>query len=321
MEEDHNTPRSGRYPARGDADFPAEHHTHDDEISLYDLWDVLMRRLPVLIGVALLVIVVGAVYAFSQPIEYTYRSQIELAQLPEYHNPASDAGGGNGEAVPVVPVDSVQRELEQVLIPEVRGRLAGDNDAMSRLQVSVSGTNPTVSLTSTAGPDASDSVTQLHQAIIEAFQAQQEAALESAVQTGARPFEERAELLGEQITELEAETERLAQASARGDGVRAMVFAQQLGDVRRELRQARLQRLDAQSMLETIWESAEPMDALGVARKSSSPVGPSRSLIIALSVVLAGMLGLFAAFFWEFVSNARRYRRTQSEQQLGSRPP
>lgn len=55
-----------------------------------------------------------------------------------------------------------------------------------------------------------------------------------------------------------------------------------------------------------------PTRASFVSLKSLKPSGAGAALILALSLVLGAMLGVFSAFFWEFLSNARRYSKHRS---------
>lgn len=58
-----------------------------DEISLYDLWNVLARRRLIIVGVLMLAIVAGGLYSMLKEPRYDYEAVIQLGDTPE------DAGG------------------------------------------------------------------------------------------------------------------------------------------------------------------------------------------------------------------------------------
>ncbi len=70
-------------PTRRDADFPAEYRYADDEISLYDLWIVLLRRFWWIVGVTLLCLVGGVVYWQSQEVTERYLTTFEIGSIVE----------------------------------------------------------------------------------------------------------------------------------------------------------------------------------------------------------------------------------------------
>ena len=298
MRDDDTTSGTDNSPSRRDVEFP-ERYAGDDEISLYDLWDVLVRRLPVLIGVGALVTLAGLVYALTQPVEYQYRSGLDL---PRVYDPE------DGLEV-VVSRQSVIATLEDVVIPEQRQRLFGDEERGPRVEVLERGGEHSLVLQSGSAPERAERMARLHEAVIEAVSERVEGAHERRLTATVRPYENRRAMLDEQIDVLTSELASLNNRLDGADGVSSLVVAQQLGDIRRELAELRSRRVDADSAIESIRATSHGTEQTFLASESENPTGPGRSLIMALTVVLGGMLGLFSAFFWEFVSNARRYRQ------------
>ena len=292
-------PEQSRPPSRNDHDADFERvDRYDDEISLYDLWDVLVRRLPVLISVALLVTVTGFAYAMMQPVEYSYRSGLEL---PRVYHPESGLQ-------PVISRDAVIATLEDVIIPSQRRQLFGDSTAGARVAVVERGGDHSLVLETTSQPANADAITALHEAIIGALAERLSSRYERWLAVSADPFENRIAMYDEQVDVLRGQLNNLDARVNGADSVTTLVVVQQLGDLRREMTELRRDRVDAQSTVAAIREASHGTEQLFVANESDSPVGTGRSLIVALSVVLGGMLGLFTAFFWEFVSNARARR-------------
>lgn len=298
MQENNDTTDKGGYPSRRDAEFP-ERHAADDEISLYDLWDVLVRRLPVLIGVGALVTLAGLVYVLMQPVEYQYRSGLDL---PRVYHPE------HGLDV-VVSRQSMVAILEDVVIPEQRERLFGDEERGPRVDVLERGGEHSLALQSSSTPERAERVSRLHEAVIEAAVERVEDNHQRLLAAAVRPYENRRAMLDEQIDILTSELASLNNRLDGADGVSSLVVAQQLGDIRPELAELRSRRVDADSAIESIRATSHGTERTFLASESESPTGPGRTLLMALTVVLAGMLGLFSAFFWEFISNARHYRR------------
>ena len=297
MDDDKNASSNAKYPSRRDAEFP-EHHVADDEISLYDLWNVLVRRLPVMIGVGGVVVLAGLVYALMQPVEYQYRSGLDL---PRVYDPE------DGLSV-VVARQSVIATLEDIVIPEQRQGLFGDEERGPRVNVVERGGDHSLVLESGSTPERAERVSRLHEAIIESLAERLEGDYERRLSVSVGPYENRRTMLDEQIDVLTSELASLNNRLDGADGVSSLVVAQQLGDIRRELAELRSRRVDADSAVESIRGTSHGAEQTYLASESENPTGPGRTLIMALTVVLGGMLGLFSAFFWEFVSNARRYR-------------
>lgn len=277
---------------------------YDDEISLYELWDVLMRRLPVLLGVAVVTVVLGVVYAVMQPVEYEYRSGVDL---PGVYSEGALQEHSDG-VMDVVARDVVILRLEDVLIPQERDAFSAKEGRAPHVRVSEYGSDYGLVLTSTSTREAAGDVSELHEGVIRALSEWLEPRFEQTLASSLRPFENRIELLDQQIESLQGDLDMLHEHLGERDDVAGLIVAQRMSDTRRELAELRTRRVDARSDAETIATMSRGMEGTFLAKESDSPVGPGRSLIVALSVVLGGMLGLFASFFWEFVSNARNRR-------------
>jgi len=81
----------------------------DDEISLVDIWMVLVRRWKIVVVIFALFLVVGLITALSSPTKYLFSTTIEVA-----------SGKGEGRAVYLLePLNVAQMKLRERYIPDV----------------------------------------------------------------------------------------------------------------------------------------------------------------------------------------------------------
>ncbi|PWG62960.1 hypothetical protein DEM34_10200 [Spiribacter halobius] len=275
----------------------------DDEISLFDLWDVLMDRKWVVLGVFVLVVLASGLYALSRPDTVSLRAVVALGQV------------GRDEQTPLPDAATVVDELNRMLIPQ-RMREADGGLATPAASVS-SAPARLVELTVEAPAAGLDAHRTLLADVADALLAHQQRQREALL----APARERRERLAEDAATMEetiaALRERMAgmreAQSAVGIGPAARIAAlnaealilQELSDLRRERRE----------VLGELAELEQETAAVSPARLVTEPAvtargsEPSAGLILALGVVLGGMLGIFAAFFWEFVARANEHRR------------
>jgi uncharacterized protein involved in exopolysaccharide biosynthesis len=90
-------------------EIPANHYSNEDEISLIDLIQVILKRKVLLLGV----FVVGTLLAITAAIyhqqQYLYAVSIEIGTLTDL----------NGMSAPVEPANTVKSKLDEVIIPTV----------------------------------------------------------------------------------------------------------------------------------------------------------------------------------------------------------
>lgn len=273
-------------------------YSESDEISLVDLWLVLTRRKWVILGITVLCLALGLGYALRKPVVYDYRTVIELAGVH---------GGPESEGLELVsPREGSIGFLQNVIIPAQRERLFGEEENGPRVDVEKPGSDYSLMIKSTANPKNADQVKELHQGIVEALEKKHAPVIEKRIDVTAKPFKARAEMLQEQINMLQEQLQRLSSRSHDVNSISSLVYAQQMGDVREELAEARVKLTDAKSAVETIREKSRPTRINFLAAESEDPVGTSKALIGALSLVLGLMAGVFGAFFLEFLGHAKK---------------
>lgn len=273
------------------ADYP---YSENDEISLIDLWLVLMKRKWMILGITALCVVLGAGYAWMQPVVYEYRTSIELARISK----------GSNSLELVSPRDENFVLLKNVIIPAQRKSLFKEEESKPRVEIEKQETDYSLMLKSAAEPQDADKVKKLHDAVAESLEEKQEPVLKKRIDIRVKPLKTRAKSLQDQIDTLEDQLQRLSARSHDLNSISSLIDAQQMGDIRRDIAQARVKLADAESAIETIQEASQPTRTSFVAAESEEPVGTGKALIGALSLVLGLMLGVFAAFFTEFLASA-----------------
>ncbi|MBS0014706.1 MAG: hypothetical protein KFF46_12145, partial [Desulfobacterales bacterium] len=278
---------------------PAADYSYSDadEISLVDLWLVLVRRKWILLGITLLCLALGAGYAWMQPVVYEYKTGIELARIH---------GGPESEGLELLsPREGSVVFLQNVIIPTQRESLFGEEGNGPRIQVEEQKTDYTLMLLSTAKPKDVNQVKRLHEAVVEALADQHKPVLKKNIEVITKPFEARTKMLEKQIELLRDQLQRLSSRSHNENSISSLVDAQQMGDIREELSKIQVRMTDARSAVEMIREASNPTRISYLAAESEDPAGPGKTLIAALSLILGLMLGVFAAFFMEFLASAR----------------
>lgn len=249
---------------------PEEHHAYDDEISLVDLATTLIRRRYVMYAVFGGTVLLAIIYAFFMMAEV--REYATLIQL----------GEDDGKALE--PPSSVIANIESHWYPDLRGQYRAENERKLPFDIKAESPENTnlVKLTSDAEIANADTVNSLHQKLVDEVTQRQ------------------SELLNRQERELK---ERVTSLRDYLDELSAM---EATGEAQAELIQQRARMLSEIEAATTRIDKLQPAEVLVVARESADSKGTSKSLVLALAIVLGGMLGIFAAFMAEFVSHVRK---------------
>ncbi|MFO7817960.1 MAG: Wzz/FepE/Etk N-terminal domain-containing protein [Desulfovibrionales bacterium] len=292
-EEQQNLPKEMVYvrPVAYDA------YSESDELSLIDLWLVLSRRKWIVVGITILCLALGAGYAWIQPTVYEYRSGIELAAI--HGGPESDGlkllTSREGSSV----------MLQELIIPEQREILFGEEGPGPNIQVAQSKDEYSLVLKSNAQPVNSGKVKQLHQAVADEMAKRHAAVLDKKIEVMSKPYVSQASLLRDQLKMLEEQLRLLSTRSDEDNGIRSLVDAQQMGDIREEIADTRVELAEATSAVELIREASQSTRTSYLAVESEQPVGMGKMIMAFLALLLGLMAGVFLAFFSEFISNAR----------------
>lgn len=254
-----------------------QHYQDDDEISLVDLAKVLIKRWKTLLFTFLLV--VGGVIAYALLQERTYQ-YVSIYQVAE-------RAAGEGELAGLEGPNSVIAKINNLYLGPVTRELH-DSEGLERLPFEVSAGNPTNTLLVRIGSEASERhaelVSQMHERLLERVIEGQQAL-----------YERSRERLEQQL----AGTEQALSAAQESGGQSQLVAIH-------------LERItEMESRLAQLNEG----HVVQVAVRSLEPTGTSRTLIVAIGLVLGAMLALMAAFFSHFASLVRA---SLSEEQVDS---
>ena len=291
------------------ADQPPSHMPHydyrDDEISLYELWNTLVKR-RVLIGVVLALSVAGAsVYALTRTPVYTMDAVLEVGVMPSV--------GEDGMAVQSIEAPSgLVTRLNEVVIPQV----VDEQDATSAVTAELLSKESRLvrlhaQVTQADAAAASDSINAITDNLIETH--------DSQIAQSAAYYEQR-------LQETQAELARVLQSN------QALTGAMQAAERANSAQESQVESLNRQlaatlssivgaiisrdatseisgirntiAQLEVAEDTMRPTQVVRAPALADEPEGQPAATIIALGAVLGLMLGVFAAFGREFLANA-----------------
>lgn len=316
MSQTSQTPRHGEYKE------------YDDEISLIDLALVLMRRKWLIIGIFIVCAGLGLSYALLMQGEpaHRYTTIVELARMDD--------------GKPEESIKGTQAILVKTFVPMLRDELRKtyEDPAKRPPEADISIPNESERLLQIASEGVTndyEDITYLHSGLVEYLKEE----LDKVVLTQKENIElEKKNILAE-IKRLAVEKERLMEriehAQSRLETVRSFldrapreatdeVQAMTLLMIQSQMEEAHEQmvsledqfystipdKLDSLNLklanLNNKLESITTTQIRMLVRQSDNPVGgTSKKLILALSLVLGGMLGILGAFFAEFAGKIK----------------
>ena len=311
---------NGRYPAnRGaqDRDFPISGQlAADDEISLFDLWEVLRRRRLTILVVFLLFAVGSLAYSLSKEPVHSVESFIELGQVPDTE----------GEMTFLDGPETVVSRLGNVLIPEARENYLDEQARLPAIEASVvDQSGGLIQLSSEAPLSRAEAMQDFMQRVADdltAYYANQRRETLSQIDRRIADLDRRLQDMRPAVNASEpALPDSTAGMSSSNQDPESSSIA--IAEVLREVlassllqdRQADYWALDDRlAALESARARATPTSIEREPTISGSPIGTGARLIVTLGAVLGLMLGVFAAFIREFLANARRHRESSGSQ-------
>ena len=334
-----------------------------DEISLLDLWLVLVRRRFILVATALACVLAGLLFAFLKPPSYAFTTTIQLGRIVELR--------GLGETVASVtpneslkPPETVVAKLNTGYIPKILSAYVDEADDRTAPKIEASSPNQSqlVLIKSKAPEKESELHVNLHKKVMAPLLADHanlisnfRRSIELRVTQATRRYESLSDearvlvnrvklldntqaLLEKQIGQIQDLLSSTASGLERalsevGDEAKALTFLmvgneiqqnrtrlaeleerlhiglpQERGTLEKRMADVKRDMTTQQEQISTIEMGLrsirETRLIIGPAR-SLEPVGPGRAVILALAGVLGLILGIFAAFFAEFLTKAR----------------
>jgi len=259
----------------------------EDEISLIDLWNVLMRRKLLILAIAILAVIAATVYS--------------VVATPVYESQAVVLVGKTPATGPLENPDEMVQRLRQAY------RVGDDTEGAREMpyveSISLNKREADHVVTLTARAEAPQQASQFLQTVVDGL-----------IQEHGVRFEQAAALIKSHLDSLTSQTEafqsQIALIQAEMDQVRevnpvqASVLAVESGKLMAQL--PNLEQRRNQLQLDLLDSRSYASRLLRSPTVAAKPIQPRPKLYIAMALVLGVMLGVFAAFFAEFLTNARR---------------
>jgi|GEM_PF-3050580 len=289
----------------------------DDEISLYELWDILQRRRMIAIVTAAVVVLAATVFALGREPVYEMEAIIEIGQVPA-RLAQNESNAARDMELLTAPKTAVTR-IDEVITPKLREsdsfRGAGFPEVTSAIA------------------DGEGGLLRLSAEVVDAEKAPTRAFMDAVIaelmQVHDTEWQLRLETLEARIQRLQQRQarldERYSQTSSildhdRDEGVAegASDGTIRLQEVIVSLMAREMENLfdidDRLMVLNGLRAMAGPTQVQRPPTVSDEPVSSGPEQIIAIGAVLGLMLGVFAAFFAEFLVNARAQRGSDDPQ-------
>ncbi|MDY7116698.1 Wzz/FepE/Etk N-terminal domain-containing protein [Halomonas sp. SSL-5] len=249
---------------------PTPYSSNDDEISLVDLAKMLIRRWKLMAVTFLIIVGIALGYALMMERTYDYVSLYRVAeQAPSSSN---EQGNLESPAAIVAKTNNLYAGVVTRRILEEKG-LAG---LPFQLQVSALEDTSLVRFVTESSEKNAALVEEMHSRVLERAAEDQQALLESRKATLQRQLENAQRALE---TAQESTSPSAAELVAN--------YATRVAEIEDQLAQL------------------HPGELVQTAVRSLTPTGTSRSLVMALALVLAGMLAVMMAFFSHFAVAVR----------------
>ncbi len=272
-----------------------------DEVTLYDLWSALTRRRWLIAATAMLTLLAGIAYVVLVPAYYEYRSGIDIGYVYR------------GEEMPteryrfVESAEAAQARLEDLIVPAVRRELQSGEAPLPRVRVEFREINNSLVLISFGTAEQAGEIASLHTAIADALADYHEPRYRQELTLVQRRLRVRVAVLQDELEAVQGQLQ-LTQERER-DGTEgtllALVDAQRVADLRREYASLQADAAAARAELEGVESASRATQLSFLASQAEQRVGTGRGTIVALSLVLGVLLGVFVAIAAEFASRAK----------------
>ena len=305
---------------------------YEDEISLVDLWLVLAKRKKLILATIIVFSVLGVGAALLLPKNYAYRTTIEIGTRLE------------GErTILIESVESVLAKVKETYIPLAQHQYReknNDDDDLYDIKASVPRKSHIIVLASKGKEAKAEVYKALHLAVVEGLK-QNHARILDVVRNNLaleknkveRDLEEKAQqakvigaelkrvdisagLASKQIKESESLIKNAKQNRTKAirearDEARAMTLLMLDNEVQQnrirlaDNKRSQLNVKDNIARIKLQIANLQETRAVVPAMQSIKPSGLSKKALVMLSIVLGGVVAVFAAFFMEFLGKVR----------------
>ena len=259
--------------------------TRQDEISLYDLWSVIVKRKMILIALVCLSLLGAALFAFTSPKIYRLEAHMKLylpkdaatvKELPTAKDLASIVGTIDPEKKTII-LSNRAEEITDLNLVEMKG-------ATDKFKIVIEGRSRDML------PEAlGNFVTHVeHLPVIKNSQEKITRELDQRIR-------DLKEAYAKSVSINKEIERRLRSSSLSSLGFNPIEINQQVLDMRNELYRLEQERLH--------YRLIQPLDDPYV---SKSPVKPNKAMMITVAGLCGLMFGVFAVFLAEYIQGARK---------------
>lgn len=265
---------------------PAQPYDDDDEISLLELWQILVKRKALILACFVLCLAGGAAFTFLKAPVYEASVKLRIGQVQ-----------GNGGLL-----ENAEELSSRILAQygeEVAEGIKRDRPFITKASVQ-KGVTTTVQLTA-EGDTAADAARLLDD-VVKGVQKAHTAMFENNL----KPIVERLKSLDEQRTSLQqqyADLTQLAEQIKDRDNVQASLLMIERSPITNSLDQQATERLRLSQQMTA--PATRPTELIGEITAPAKPSKPKKALVLSLAAVLGMMGGVMLAFVAEFIAKAK----------------
>lgn len=266
------------------------HNDDDDEISLLELWQILVKRKGLIVACLLVCLAAGAAFAFLKAPVYEADVKLRIGQVK------SDA-----DAPPAL-LD-VAEELSSLILAQygedVAQGVKRERPFITKASVQ-KGVTTTLQLTA-EGDTPEDAARLLEEVVSDVRKAHT-----TMYEDNLKPIAERLKNLDEQRKALQQQygdiTALVDQLKER-DSVQASLVMIERGPITTAINELDTERLRLSQQI--MPPQTRPTDLIGEITAPAKPSKPKKALVLALAAVLGLMGGVMLAFVAEFIAKAK----------------
>ena len=243
-----------------------QRYDSDDEISLVDLAKILIKRWKLMVATFAVIVLGALVYVLMMEHSFEYVSVYQVAEL----------GPGDGLEKPA----SVVAKTNNLYLSSTTRQIL-EADELESMPFSTAVSNPEdtllVKLVSQATETNAPVVESLHSQVLERIESNQKDLLER-----------RQVSMERQLESTERSLEVAQESTSPSAAEQVASYSERVADIQEGLAQL------------------QEGEVVQIAVKSLEPQGTSRSLVMALAIVLGGMMAVMGAFFMQFAVAVRK---------------
>ena len=263
----------------------------DEEISLYELWQILAKRKALILTCLLVCVAAGAAYAFLKPPVYEASVKLRIGQVR--------GSGGLHENIVLENVEELSSRLLAQYGEDIADGIKRNRPFITGARAE-KGVTTTIQLTAEGDTpqDAARLLEEVTDTVIKAHSVMYEANI--------KPIAERLKSLDEQRRALQQQyadiTSLVDQLKAR-DSVQASLVMIERGPITTALDQQDAERLSLSAQI--LPPQTRPTELLSKITAPAKPSQPKKTIALSLSAVLGIMGGIMMAFLVEFTAKPR----------------